>query len=212
VNAGTPGGPGEARDEGYASAIESAQRAGQRVLGYVHSEYTRRLLSRVRAEIDRWYALYPNLNGIFVDEVTPDPSGVPYYGALHDAIRTRSGDALVVINPGLYPSEEYLAVGDVVVSFEGTYETYARTASANPAWAQRYPASRFWHIITEARSEQSVKNTVRLSRKRNAGYLFMSDLPAAEAYLRLPAEPYWAREVAAVGARDVVDGSRGHGG
>jgi hypothetical protein len=211
MNAGTPGGPGRARDESYASAIEAAQRVGQRVLGYVHSEYSRRLVSSVRREIDRWYAMYPSLNGIFVDQVTPDGAGVTYYGALHDAIKTRSRHALVVINPGLDPTEEYLTVGDIVVSFEGTYETYAGSASAGPAWVQRYPASRFWHIITEARSEQSVRDAVRLSRQRNAGHVFMSDLPAAEAYLRLPAEPYWAHEIAAVTAHDGADGSSRRG-
>jgi hypothetical protein len=211
VNAGTPGGPGRARDESYASAIESAQRVGQRVLGYVHSEYTRRLLSRVLGEVDRWYAMYPNLNGIFIDQVTPDGAGVAYYGALHGEIKARSRHALVVINPGLCPTEEYLTVSDIVVSFEGTYETYARSASAGPAWVHRYPASRFWHIITEARSEQGVRNAVRLSRQRNAGYVFVSDLPAAQAYLRLPAEPYWARAIAAVGAQDGADGSSRRG-
>jgi hypothetical protein len=51
-----------------------------------------------------------------------------------------------------------------------------------------------------------------LSRERNAGYVFVSDLPAAQAYLRLPAEPYWARAIAAVGAQDGADGPPSRGG
>ncbi len=73
-------GPGTAADPQYTQAIATAHAAGQSVVGYLHTSYGTRPLAQVETDADTWYSFYPELDGIFVDETSTDPTTVaPYY-------------------------------------------------------------------------------------------------------------------------------------
>jgi hypothetical protein len=61
-------GPGPSLDDQYTQAIAAARVAGQTIVGYVHTSWGARALSAVETDVDTWYALYPDIDGIFIDE------------------------------------------------------------------------------------------------------------------------------------------------
>ena len=66
-----------------------------------------------------------------MDEVSSDAALIPYYQDLADYIRAMPG-TFVALNPGTIPAQGYMSVGDTVVVFEGTYNTYKNWSA--PAW------------------------------------------------------------------------------
>src|SRR5690606_13178485 len=103
-------GPGEAPRARYREVMEAVRASGGRVLGYVHTTYTKRPLEEVSRDIDRWAEFYP-LDGIFVDEVTNDGSeeSLAYYEALLNHTRRRNARWMLAGNPGTSTRESYLA-------------------------------------------------------------------------------------------------------
>lgn len=129
-------GPGVVRDENYVKAIRWLHDAGAVVLGYVptgYSEYNPdnparpgRTLSEVKGDIDTWLKLYPEIDGLFVDEVPWRVTGdrgrraMQYYISLTDYAHSR-GLYPVVGNPGtVQETDAYLAknVFDIIVVYE----------------------------------------------------------------------------------------------
>ncbi|MFO0803238.1 MAG: spherulation-specific family 4 protein [Gemmataceae bacterium] len=62
-------GPGEQVDANYTKAIDRLRGAGCVVIGYVSTEYGKRPVEKVKADIDRWLKLYPKIQGAFFDEM-----------------------------------------------------------------------------------------------------------------------------------------------
>ncbi|HQU46117.1 MAG TPA: spherulation-specific family 4 protein, partial [Pirellulales bacterium] len=65
-------GPGDQADPNHANIIGRATQAGVTVIGYVGTQYTKKPLAQVKAEVDRWTHLYPAIKGIFFDEQTSE--------------------------------------------------------------------------------------------------------------------------------------------
>ena len=75
-------GPGAEAAPAYRAAVRTAQRAGARVLGYVHTTYGARPAADVMADIDRYTSWY-GVDGIFLDEAAHDvAASCGYYAAL----------------------------------------------------------------------------------------------------------------------------------
>jgi len=201
-------GPGAAPEREYVDAVARCQRAGVRVIGYVHTAFAdsvARPPERAIAEIDAYYAWY-GVDGIFFDETSSDAAHVPYYAELTAFARQRPG-ALTVLNPGCVPAEQYMQVADIIVTFENTYAAYTHAFPRLPGWMGRYAPRRFWHLVYAAPDAQAMEHAVALSRRRRAGWLYVtpcapgvsvdgghSDHP----WCRLPSEPYWSAELTAV--------------
>lgn len=183
-------GPGTAVDLNYRSAVSAAQAKGIKILGYVHTSYGQRSASVVQAEMDAYYLWY-GVDGIFLDEVSSGLADLSYYTALSNAIRSRT-KCFVMLNPGVYPAEAYMALADSILVFEGTYSTYSKATT--PAWAFNYPASRFYHVVYATSSSTRMKNVVLWSRQRNAGCLYVTPDSGGNPYDTLPA--YWSAELA----------------
>src|SRR5688572_2010115 len=64
-------GPGAVKNNNYAGAINALKGSKGRVIGYVHTSYTKRAAEEVRRDIDRYYSFY-DIDGIFIDEMTND--------------------------------------------------------------------------------------------------------------------------------------------
>lgn len=188
-------GPGSSRDRNYVKAVSKVHAAGEGFLvyGYVHTSYGKRSLAKVEAEIDKYYSWY-KVDGIFVDETASAASLVSaYYQPLADFITGKKDGTGVMLNPGVYPDEAYLNIrvpSDsmlVVNAFEDSYTNYA--VATVPSWAFNYPSSRFSHLVYSATDTQ-MRKAVALSTRRNAGWVFVTDLGLPNPWQALPS--YWS--------------------
>jgi hypothetical protein len=112
------------------------------------------------------------------------------------------------MNPGTQSADSrcFMAVADILVTFEDTYLKYA-TSYTGYEWNFKYPSYRFWHIVhtatdTDAMCQTvSMRQAVALSRQRNAGWVFITHRTLeTNPYSALPDEPCWGDEVATVAA------------
>lgn len=189
-------GPGDAVRADYVAQVEAARARGVTVLGYVHTSYGKRPLAEVQSEIERFNHWY-RVNGIFFDEVTDDDANLSYYIHCRAAAGTGHPKVVVVINPGAPVTEGYMAAADIVLTFESDYKTYLKRA-ADPAWVARYPAKRFWHLVYAAPDAAAMRRAVLLSKKRNAGWVYVTPDDLPNPWDTLPEGPYWSDELAAL--------------
>ncbi len=133
-------------------------------------------------------------------------AGCTYYRRLADYIH-RSPGSVVMLNPGTYPDRRYMSVGDVVLVFEGSYASYVRLRV--PGWAGRYPAAKFAQAIYAAPAAR-VSAIIRLSRRRHAGYVYVTGGAGTNPYRALPA--VWPHEDAAIAAGCSMGAVTGRGG
>ena len=196
----TSSGAGSAPDRAYAAAVARAQAAGIKVLGYASTGYARRPAAAVEADVRHYRAWY-HVTGIFLDEAATGTGEFSYYQKLTGYIRHTDPGALVMLNPGTYPSRRYMALGDVVLVYEGSYARY--TNLQVPAWVDKYPAARFSHIVY-ATPGSRLAEALRLAQRRHAGYVYVTDMAGRNPYRSLPR--YWAAENAY--ASDMCEGQR----
>jgi hypothetical protein len=195
-------GPGTAVDADYTAAVTSAHAAGELVIGYVHTTSAGRAIADVEADVDAWYAFYPTLDGIFVDEVSSDASTVAsYYLPLYTHIKSKAAKSTVAINPGTMVDESFMTASDILITFEDVYADFIDPTQnpPNPAWVATYPASRFWTLILSA--DPSVEaNAITLARGRNAGWIYVTSEGPATAYQNIETGTYWTNELTDVSA------------
>ena len=182
-------GPGASSNPDYVAAVNKAQAARIKVIGYAHTSYGARAATEVKAEIDAYKAWY-GVSGIFLDEVSSDAALIPYYQDLADYIRATPG-TFVALNPGTIPAQGYMSVGDTVVVFEGTYNTYKNWSA--PAWAGQYPASKFVHLVYATSGNTQMKNAINWSRNRFGGNVYVTHDVLPNPWDLLPS--YWSSEL-----------------
>ncbi|MCA9940992.1 MAG: spherulation-specific family 4 protein [Anaerolineales bacterium] len=116
-------GPGAVADGNYTAAIERLHGAGIFILGYVSTAYTARPYATVTADVDAWQTLYPDVDGIFFDEMTNDNNQghVNYYQGLNNYAHA-AGLYPTVGNPGAGTLEIYFSsnTADVIVIHENS--------------------------------------------------------------------------------------------
>ncbi len=191
VIANPSSGPGSTIDQNYAAQVERSRAANLTVLGYVHTAYGQRPSAAVRSDIDKYYSWY-GVDGIFLDEASTDCSHArSYYKDLYGYVGDKGGK--VVLNPGTQTNECYMTVADIIVNFEDTYANYTGDSYSQPDWVSTYPASRFWHLIHAAETTADMQNAVRLSRERNAGFVYVTPDALPNPWDTLP--PYLSDEL-----------------
>ncbi len=190
-------GPGPNQNPDYVNQVQKSQAAGLSVLGYVHTSYGARSIEAVKTEINNHYEWY-GVNGIFLDEASTDCSlASSYYNELYNHIKAKGGSAVVVLNPGTQTNECYTNVSDVLLTFEGTYNTYSSRYSA-PSWVSRYPPSRFWHLVYSTSNTRAMERAVSLSKQRGAGWVYVTPDNLPNPWDTLPSGSYWSKELSAV--------------
>jgi hypothetical protein len=190
-------GPGSACSPAYAAQISRSRAQGIAVIGYVDTEYAARPLADVRRDIDRYLAWY-GVDGIFLDQVGATRTCLPYYAAASAAIKAGDAAALAVLNPGATVPESFMAVAEIIVTFEDTYDAYTRGYRA-ARWMRRYPPERFWHLIHGVPTAEALRRTLSLSRRRRAGWLYATPATLPNPWSTLPPGAYWDEELAAIG-------------
>lgn len=192
-------GPGDTVQAGYVAQVRATQARGVTVLGYVHTSYGKRPLSEIQSEIERFRRWY-GVNGIFYDEVSNDDANLPYYQQCKAAARAGQPKAVIVINPGTPVTEGYMGVADIVLTFESDYGAYLNRA-ADPAWVAKYPARRFYHLVYAVPTAANMRTAARLSKQRNAGWVYLTPDNLPNPWNTLPKGAYWTGELAALGSR-----------
>ena len=189
-------GPGTSPDLNYANQVTYTKAAGITVVCYVSTSYAgtlnpSRTLEAAKLDVDKYYSWYPGIDGIFVDEVSTDCGKLDYYRGLYDRIKMVGGqNARIVLNSGTNIAECYMSVGDIIVNFEDAYSNYVNWVPKD--WVWNYSASRFWHIV-HGTSQDNLPQVVELSRKRNAGWVYVTDKGGDNPYDTLPS--YWCYEL-----------------
>jgi hypothetical protein len=184
-------GAGGAPDPNYQKAVRRAQDAGVRILGYSTTDYARRPAAAVEADIRHYRAWY-HVTDIFLDEVASS-SRLAYYRRLTGYVRDAQAGAMVMLNPGTYPDRQYMSLGGIVLTYEGSYARYATLRV--PGWAYNYSAARFAHAIY-ATPGARLANAIIVSGRRHAGFVFVTDKTMPNPYRSLPG--YWTAENAII--------------
>ena len=187
-------GAGSAPEASMLYLVKKAQAAGVTVLGYSSTADGQRPIAQVEADV-RDYASWYGVTSIFLDRVSGRSGQFSYYKQIAHYIHAAHPGDEVWMNPGVYPDQNYMSIGDVMLVFEGTFAQYL--ADKVPSWTVYYPADRFAHTIY-ATPASAVGSAVRLARSRHAGYLYLTPDSGSDPYDALPA--YWAQERAAVAA------------
>jgi hypothetical protein len=181
-------GAGTAPDPQLQALVRQAREAGITILGYSSTVDGQRPAAQVEADV-RHYAAWYGVTSIFLDRVSSGPQQLDYYKQLADYIHQAHRGAQVWLNPGVYPDQRYMSVGDVVMVFEGTYTQYL--TDSVPGWASHYAPDRFAHTIY-ATPGAVLADTLKLAQRRNAGHLYVTDLVGSDPYQGLPS--YWQAE------------------
>jgi hypothetical protein len=167
-------GPGLSAKPDYLPVIDHCRDSGHHVIGYVHTSYGARPLAAVREEVDAYYRFYPTIDGIFLDEMSNEPSTSPYYKALFGYIHSKSEGPHVVGNPGVPATTAWQlveAVADELVLFEGRASTYLSWTP--PRWVFDYAPSTFANLIFDA-PDDAVGRVRAHSHDVNAGYVYIT--------------------------------------
>jgi len=183
-------GPGLHEDPNYSLQVKQLQKHGIKVLGYVHTSYATRPQDIVMNEMDKYKEWY-SVDGIFLDEIPTDPSFIFYFLNL----RRHAGSSMVVINPGTQTCEQYAKVADVVCNYEDNAGRYLSSGYRDQEWVKRYPALKFWHIVHSVSNTKELKKVLKNSKKRNAGWLFVTSEVMPNPYGKMPCESFWKEEV-----------------
>ncbi len=136
-------GPGTAPDPVFAAAAARLRDAGVRVLGYADTDYARRPHADVVRDLLRhrdWYGT----DGAFLDQVSADAGALPHYRRLAVAARA-AGAATLVLNHGVHPDPSYAPLADLLVTFEGSWDTYRELTV--PPWTEDLAPELFCHLV-----------------------------------------------------------------
>jgi len=171
-------GPGLGVDPEYVDVIDYCHDKEQKVVGSTHTSYGARSTAEVKAEIDDYYAWYPEIDGIFLNEMSNDEADADYYAELYEYVKDASGSggSSVVGNPGAAAATDWqlsTPVVDKVVVFQGTDNTYLTWTA--PDWVEDHPASDFVHLVYATADVAALGEVCDRSREQHAGSIYITD-------------------------------------
>ncbi len=187
-------GPGPSKSSDYATGIASLEAAGVRVIGYVPTGYGTSSysgVSQVEGEMDDYATWYPDLDGIFFDEMSTSAGEQSYYATLATHASSLSF-AMTVGNPGTAVPSALLGIFTVLVIYE---DPNLPDASAIDAYQATYGSAPFAFIAYGVPALPSAATMQSLDAY--VAYEYVTDLGGANPYGALPS--YFANEVAALG-------------
>ena len=185
-------GPGNKVDLNYVRQLEENVKAGIKNIAYIRTNYQKRPLTEVLADVDKYYELYGknNLNGFFFDEVGVDDKSQPaYMKAIYEYVKGKGKDNIVVANPGRQITDKLAPYADVFVTSEISADEYINRFTEPESEFENNEDNFYhiWHIVYAANPEQ-YEQIIKLSRKRNAGWIMVTDDVQPNPYDNLPKE------------------------
>jgi hypothetical protein len=174
VNAAS--GSGDARNSGYASAIDSLKAVGIVVLGYVSTREGERPIKSLETDIAEWRSWY-GVDGIYFDQMPQRPDMEGYYAYMTQFAKSH-GMTVTMGNPGANTSLSYIGtVGTIVISESVGVPSLAYLAG----WDKAGEGKGNFAFI--ARGVPDYNSTYVEDAAASVGYLFVSD---ASNYFSLP--------------------------
>jgi len=189
VIANPANGPGTAVDPNYQNVIENARATGIAVYGYVDTNRTADSLASVEANINTWKKLY-NVTDIFFDNVATGIVEEAYYQTLSTYVHQQTPGSQTILNVGAVPDQSYMNAGDIIVTYDGDYNSYQDTSF--PSWVGNYSASRFYNIIYNVPDQAIMENVLDEAQANNVSYVYATNTNATDAFSTLP--PYLSAE------------------
>ena len=188
-------GPGGSESPSYSEEVRTMERAGARVLGYVHTSGGTRRASVVEAEIEHYFSWY-HVDGIFIDEMASQATAATlgYYRGIRNFIEGLDRKALTVANPGTAFSSAFAhaRTANIYVDEEDTAINVASYHQAG--WELTAVPSTFAEIAVAATNDASEISTLG---SRNVSWIYSTTLSAnPNPYEALPSD--FSEEVAAV--------------
>jgi hypothetical protein len=172
----------------YSNVVDRAKRKGIKIIGYVDTNYGGCDIERIEQEIS-FYKNWYKVDGIFLDQVSCEISKTNYYREIQGFIKSRPG-LLTVLNPGTFPDESLMNIGDIICVYDGSANDYI--IRNIPEWIFNYPPSRFWHIIYAATTVEEMRRVLKKSYTLNAGHIYITDENTPNPFCSLPS--YWDSE------------------
>jgi hypothetical protein len=205
-------GPGDVGQvDAYQTVVGNLQKAGGSVIGYVDTGNGSVALSTVESNIQIYLSSHVNLNGFFLDQVSPWVN-LNYYQTLYSYIKNLDsshpyevvGNVGTPFLNGLTPAQ-FLSVADKTVIFEGPNSAPAGQAGFNNYpygldWMTTggYSSDRFVNLIHTTPSVSDMQSDVLKASSLNAGSVYITDGTLPNPWNQLPS--YWNEEVAALAA------------
>jgi hypothetical protein len=185
-------GPGGKPNTDYAQALKLLQQGGVKTIGYVATNYGKRSIEQVKADIDL-YNNHFSVQGIFLDEGASDPTHLNHYAEIYRYIKSKKKLQQVVINPGNQIDEAYLSkpVADQAVVFENAGKEWPNYQPS--AYVKKYAPQRFALMLHNVPDRDKLKNYIDLAVQRNIGYLYITNDSDSNPWDSLPS--YWQAEV-----------------
>jgi hypothetical protein len=182
-------GPGAAANSSYMTEIAKLINAGIKVIGYVPTQYATRTPAEVQADIKQWRALYPNVTGIFLDEMHNQAGYESYYKNLTTYARGKGFD-MIMGNPGADSAPSYVGTVDLMFIYENAG---VPSESKMGGWHTSYDKRNFG-IIPYA--VPSMSRTFVATAKKYVGYIFLQNDTMPNPWDTVP--PYFMDLVAAL--------------
>jgi hypothetical protein len=199
-------GPGSSPDANYEQVIGQARSRGTELLGYIDTNYTAVPLATVDQEIADYQTWY-GITDFYFDQSSRSAAQLAYYQQATEAVRASHGDAVVMLNPGTYPDQSYMSLGDLINVFEQPFSAFVNDPP--PQWVYGYPADMFSSQVSAVPADD-LTAALSLAQVRHSGYIYLTDnADPATLYEQLPT--YWTSEVRAIGASCATVTSDGGG-
>jgi hypothetical protein len=196
-------GPGTVTDDNYTGAIELLQGAGIRVLGYIHISEASRAIADVVADVATWKALYPFIDGIWIDEFpqaaatanATDTSGgtitnLQYIQQIRAAAQLHNIDWVFGNqgSPSSYTSVAYLQadVVDKVCIWESATPPAATDLGSTGDWSPSFETTDYSKRIAIVHDQATFNMAEFQIMQQYTGFLYITDgaYTAVSAYLQ----------------------------
>ena len=174
-------GPGSGPEPGYAQPARLLAAAGVRTVGYVDTGYGSSPVADVAEQVAAyrsWYAVH----GVLLDQVSSGLADVDRYQSYATSARA-AGARFIVLNPGTLPHPAYLALADVVITFEGPWPVYR--VLPRPDWVLRWPATRFCHLVYDIPAD-SIGAAVHAATRQHAATVYLTNGNGPNPWQHLP--------------------------
>jgi len=171
-------GPGASQDSAYVAKIAQLIAAGITIIGYDHTSYGARDINAVKKDMDLYSSFYPNLQGIFFDEMVSATGKESYYSELTSYARSKNFK-LTVGNPGVNLNSSYLGTENIFV----VYENNGYADLAKSTWLTNDPSQLAVMSINVDKLDQ--KWVAQACQK--VGWVFVTEAKLPNPYDKLPA-------------------------
>lgn len=158
----------------YQQGIEDLHQAGIKIIGYIPSNYAKRDLRAVLADIDL-YIKYFKIDGIFIDEAANTPDKLNYYRQIYQYLKSQPKHYSTIVNPGTDVDESYISqpVADITVIFENYQKVWQNYQP--PVYTKKYSSQHFAALIHTTADRQLMLSTLDRAVRSKFGYIYITN-------------------------------------